>query len=67
MGLSSNETIAVVGLYVASFIRLFPSSFRLINTIQNINFGLPSLEELSDQKNEISKFVVKKDKHEENF
>ena len=67
IGLSSNETIAIVSLYVASFIRLFPSSFRLINTIQNLNFGLPSLEELNNQKNEINKFNVKRNESQENL
>jgi len=61
LNFTQEEMITKIGLFTAAAFRLYPSSFKIINSIQNFNFGTPSLEDL---KKEISQINSEKEKRD---
>ena len=56
LGISLNETLSLLALYLAAAFRLIPATNRLLYGLQTIKFSYPSLEILSQ---EISSFTGK--------
>lgn len=62
LNFSQADLIKKIGLFSVAAFRLYPSAYKIINSIQNFNFGLPSLEnlvvEIKKIKNNQSNFLI---------
>ena len=49
MNFSQNDLITKIGLFSAAAFRLYPSTYKIINSLQNFNFGLPAIVSINDE------------------
>ncbi|RPG96681.1 MAG: ABC transporter ATP-binding protein [Candidatus Pelagibacter sp. TMED165] len=49
LNFSQNDLITKIGLFSAAAFRLYPSTYKIINSLQNFNFGLPAIVSINDE------------------
>ncbi len=53
LNFSQDDLITKIGLFSAAAFRLYPSTYKIINSLQNFNFGLPAIVSIHDEINDI--------------
>ncbi len=53
LNFSQDELITKIGLFSAAAFRLYPSTYKIINSLQNFNFGLPAIVNINDEMKDI--------------
>ena len=53
LNFSQDDLITKIGLFSAAAFRLYPSTYKIINSLQNFNFGLPAIVSINDELKDI--------------
>ena len=54
-----NDDLAILSLFIATFLRIMPSLNRLINSLQIVKYSSYSVDKLSDEMQKISNNLIK--------